>query len=144
RVLEERPLETGKIALVRADALAEKIGVDGRIALYGIEFDVDSDVVRASSAPQIAEVASFLKGNPQANVLVVGHTDTTGAFDYNRDLSERRAAAVVAKLTGEHAISADRLFAVGVGPASPIATNRTEEGRARNRRVEIVDLPQAE
>ncbi len=144
RVMEERPIETGKIALVRADALAEKIGIDGRIALYGIEFDYDSDAVKGSSAPQIAEVAAFLKDNPQATVLVVGHTDATGAFDYNRDLSERRAAAVVAKLSDDHGIDADRLFAVGVGPASPVATNRTEAGRARNRRVEIVDLPAAE
>lgn len=144
RILEEKPIETGKIEIVKADKLAEKIGVDGRIALYGIEFDYDSAVVKASSAPQIAEVAAFLKSNPEASVLVVGHTDMTGAFDYNRGLSERRAAAVVAKLTGGHGISADRMFAVGVGPASPIATNRTEEGRAKNRRVEIVDLPKAE
>ncbi len=144
RVLEEKPIETGKITLVKADKLAEAIGVDGRVALYGIEFDHDSDVVKPSSDAQIAEIAAYLKNNPSANVLVVGHTDTTGAFDYNRGLSERRAAAVVSNLTGGHGIAGDRLFAVGVGPASPIATNRTEEGRARNRRVEVVELPAAE
>jgi len=144
RVVEEKSLETGKIALVKADKLAAAIGVDGRIALYGIEFDHDSDVVKPASGAQIAEVAKYLENNPSANVLVVGHTDTTGAFDYNRALSERRAAAVVKKLTDAHGVAGARMFAVGVGPASPIATNRTEEGRARNRRVEIVDLPKAE
>jgi len=144
RVVEEKSLETGKIALVKAGKLAEAIGVDGRIALYGIEFDYDSDVVKPASGAQIAEVAKYLESNPSANVLVVGHTDTTGAFAYNRALSERRAAAVVKKLTDVHDVTSDRMFAVGVGPASPIATNRTEEGRARNRRVEIVDLPKAQ
>ncbi len=143
RIVEEKPIETGKISVINADTLAQKIGVDGRIALYGIEFDHDSDVVKASSQAQITEVASYLQKNPQASVLVVGHTDTTGQFAYNRGLSERRAAAVVAKLTGEFGIAQNRLFAAGVGPASPVATNRTEDGRARNRRVEIVDLPSA-
>ncbi len=129
---------------MKADALAQQIGIDGRIALYGIAFDHDSDVVKPSSDTQIAEVAAYLTSNPDANVLVVGHTDMTGAFEYNRELSERRAAAVAAKLTGGHGLSADRIFAVGVGPASPIATNRTEAGRAKNRRIEIVDLPKAE
>lgn len=141
RVIEEQPLETGRIELVRADEMAASMGADGRIILYGIEFDHDSDVVKESSAPQINEVAAYLNNNPGANILVVGHTDITGSFDYNRALSERRAAAVVAKLTGEHNIAASRLFAAGVGPASPVATNRTDDGRARNRRVEIVDLP---
>lgn len=144
RVIEEKPIETGKVSVVEADELAETIGTDGRIALYGIEFDHDSDVVKPASDPQIAEIATYLKERPRASVLVVGHTDTTGKLDYNRDLSERRAAAVVRKLTEDHGIRGDRLFAVGVGPAAPVATNRTDEGRARNRRVEIVDLPAVE
>lgn len=144
RVVEEQPLETGKISLVTADKLAEAIGVNGRIALYGINFDHDSDVVNASSAPQIEEVAAYFAANPAAKALVVGHTDATGGLDYNRGLSSRRASAVVAALTGDHGVDANRLFAIGVGPAAPLATNRTEAGRAKNRRVEIVDLPSAE
>lgn len=102
--------------------------------------DTGSDALKAESAPQIAEIAKLLKGAPKLSVLVVGHTDTQGALDVNRALSERRAAAVVAALTGEHGIEKARLVAVGVGPAAPVATNRTEDGRARNRRVEIVEL----
>lgn len=141
RVMEEKPIETGKITLVKASDIEKAIDAAGRVALYGVEFDFDSANVKSSSDAQIAEIAGYLKANADVGALVVGHTDATGKFDYNRDLSERRAAAVVAKLTDEHGIAAERLFAVGVGPAAPTATNRTEEGRARNRRVEIVELP---
>ena len=73
-------------------------------------------------------------------MLIVGHTDGMGALDYNRDLSERRARAVVETLARDFKIERDRLTAVGVGMASPVATNRTDDGRAKNRRVEIVEV----
>ena len=69
---------------------------------------------------------------------VVGHTDSTGEYEMNMDLSRRRAAAVIAALTGGHGIAADRLQPAGVGPLAPVASNDTEEGRAKNRRVELV------
>ena len=69
---------------------------------------------------------------------MVGHTDNVGAMDYNRDLSSRRAAAVVAALVGEHGVGGARLQAEGVGPLSPVASNDEEAGRALNRRVELV------
>jgi outer membrane protein OmpA-like peptidoglycan-associated protein len=142
RVVEEKPIETGKIELVKSDQIGEALAASGRVALYAIEFDHDSDLIRPSSDAQIGEIAQYLKANAQARVMVVGHTDTTGAFAYNRSLSERRAAAVVKRLTGAHGVAAGRLTAVGVGPAAPVATNRSEAGRAKNRRVEIVDYPQ--
>ena len=69
---------------------------------------------------------------------MVGHTDNQGGLDYNMDLSRRRAGAVVAALTEQHGIAADRLRPAGVGPLAPAATNDTEEGRSLNRRVELV------
>ena len=75
---------------------------------------------------------------PDAELNVVGHTDNVGGLDYNKDLSERRAASVVAYLTAQHGIDAARLTSIGAGMTSPIATNDTEEGRAKNRRVELV------
>lgn len=128
-----------RMELVKSDEMAEKIALDGRIALYGIEFDFDSAEIRASAEPTLAEIAKLLKERGNLSILVVGHTDTAGGFDYNRKLSERRAQAVVARLV-EMGIAKERLFPVGVGFASPIATNATDEGRAKNRRVELVDL----
>jgi OOP family OmpA-OmpF porin len=69
---------------------------------------------------------------------VVGHTDMTGALDHNMQLSESRAKSVVAELTGKHGIAADRLSGYGAGPLSPVATNSSDEGKAKNRRVELV------
>jgi outer membrane protein OmpA-like peptidoglycan-associated protein len=72
-------------------------------------------------------------------LLVVGHTDNVGSYGFNMDLSQRRAAAVVAALAGRFGIARDRLSPVGVSYASPVASNRAEEGRAKNRRVELVE-----
>lgn len=128
-----------RMALVESDEMAERIALDGRIALYGIEFDFDSAEVRAGAEPTLAEIAKLLVERPQLSILVVGHTDTAGAFDYNRKLSQRRAEAVVERLAAL-GVDRKRLFPVGVGFASPVATNTTDEGRAKNRRVELVDL----
>lgn len=128
-----------RMAFVGSDEMAERIALDGRIALYGIEFDFDSAEVKASAEPTLAEIAKLLTARPQLSILVVGHTDTAGAFDYNRKLSQRRAEAVVERLAAL-GVERKRLFPVGVGFASPVAINGTEEGRAKNRRVELVDL----
>ncbi len=139
RVGELRPVELDKVSVYSADTIAQKLNSQGRIALYAIEFDHDSDVIKASSDEQIAEIAAFLTTNANINVLVVGHSDMTGGLDYNQSLSERRAKAVVERLSSDSGIARDRLAGIGVGPASPVASNRSEDGRARNRRVEIVD-----
>lgn len=143
-VVEGKPMETGKISLVQADALQKAIDAEGKVALYGIYFDVDKAEVKSDSAPQLAEIAKYLQAAPKARVLVVGHTDNSGAIDYNRDLSDRRAASVVAALAGQHGVANERMFPVGVGLAAPIASNLTEDGKAKNRRVEIVALPSAQ
>ena len=143
RVVEAKAIELDRISVVAASKLKETIDATGRVAVYGIFFDVDKAALKADSKPQVDEIAKLMKDNPVLSVLVVGHTDATGSLDHNRDLSERRAAAVVNALVTGHGIARGRLFAVGVGPAAPVATNRTEEGRARNRRVEIVELPGA-
>jgi outer membrane protein OmpA-like peptidoglycan-associated protein len=80
-----------------------------------------------------------MKKSPALKLLVVGHTDNVGSFQFNMDLSQRRAAAVVAALTARFSVAKDRLTPVGVSFASPVAPNRTEEGRAKNRRVELVE-----
>lgn len=127
------------LEVVTAEKMAEEMGANGRVALYGILFDHDSDRLKAESRETIAEIARFLEASPDVRVYVVGHTDNTGAYEYNVKLSERRAAAVVRALVKDHGIAADRLKAVGVGPVAPVASNAEEEGRSKNRRVELVE-----
>jgi OmpA-OmpF porin, OOP family len=136
-IVETAPL-TERMVFVDADAMAGELGAEGRIALYGIHFDFDSDTVRPDSDPTLAEIATLLANEPALSLFVVGHTDITGGYEYNLDLSRRRAAAVVNQLRTRHGVAAERLTAAGVGPLAPIATNDTEEGRAQNRRVELV------
>jgi len=138
-VVESKAMEAGKIAVVEAGAMQRAIERDGRIAIYGIYFDFDKAEVKPESTPQIEQLAALLKANPKLDVLIVGHTDAQGAFDYNLSLSQRRAQAVVDALVTGHGLDRKRLTPAGAGMVSPVATNRTEEGQAKNRRVEIVD-----
>lgn len=137
-VIELKPMEE-RMVVVDAGMMGNELATEGSVALYGILFDFDKADIRPDSKPQLDEIAALLKSNPDLDVLVVGHTDGKGEFDYNQALSERRARAVVAALVDDYGISAKRLTPVGVGMAAPVATNRTEEGRAKNRRVVLVE-----
>lgn len=136
-VIEGAPL-TRRMELVTADQMAGALGDIGRISLYGILFEHDSDRLTPASDPTLAEIATLSRSDPALTLFVVGHTDMTGGYEYNMDLSRRRAAAVVAALTTRFDVAAGRLTPAGVGPLSPVADNRTEDGRALNRRVELV------
>ncbi len=138
-VVDGRKMETDKIRVIDAGELEKALDRDGRIAIYGITFDFDKAEIRPDSTPQIDQLAALLKKSPRLDVLIVGHTDGQGGFDYNLSLSQRRAQAVVDTLVSAHGIERRRLTPAGAGMAAPVATNRTEEGRARNRRVEIVE-----
>jgi OmpA-OmpF porin, OOP family len=127
-----------KMVTVDAAAMAKDIAADGHVALYGILFDTDKADIKPESASTLAEIAKYLTQNPTVKLHVVGHTDNVGVHDYNMALSARRAAAVVAELTARHAIAAARLRPAGVGPLAPVAPNDGENGRAKNRRVELV------
>jgi outer membrane protein OmpA-like peptidoglycan-associated protein len=134
-------VETGAMVQeVVADAAVLKQGLaaEGKVAVYGIFFDSGKAIVKAESEPTLVQVVKLLTQNPGLKVFVVGHTDGTGTLDANVKLSADRAAAVVAALAGR-GIAAARLKPYGVGPYSPVATNRTEDGRLKNRRVELVE-----
>lgn len=137
-VIEVKPMEANKV-VVDADALKKGLAAEGHVALKGVYFDLDKATLKAESKAALDEIAEFLKANPNAKVLIVGHTDNQGALAYNQDLSRRRAEAVVAALTADHGIASARLTAVGVGMAAPVASNANEAGRALNRRVELVE-----
>ena len=124
-----------------AAALGSDIRSTGHVAVYGINFDTSKAVVRPDSKPALDEIAKLLKQDPALKLKVVGHTDMVGAQDANMALSQARAEAVVQALVGQYGIAAARLKGYGVGPLAPVATNGTEEGRAKNRRVELVVRP---
>jgi len=119
------------------NVVATELGNEGRVRLYGINFDVDSDRLRGDAAPAIEQLVSALKLNPGWNVSIEGHTDSTGTAARNLQLSQLRAAAVKTALVGA-GIAADRLTTTGLGQTKPVASNDTEVGRAQNRRVEVV------
>jgi OOP family OmpA-OmpF porin len=118
--------------------MSEGIDRDGKIALYGILFDVGKSVIKPESAPALQIVIEYLTDNPTVKIHVVGHTDNTGLFASNITLSKARAKAVKDYLMTKGKIAATRLGSDGVGSLCPVATNDTEEGKALNRRVEIV------
>lgn len=128
-----------KMVTVSSGEMAQAIAGGGRVALYGIYFDFNKAGVKPESDPTLSEIAKLLKGRAAMKLLVVGHTDNVGSFSSNKDLSERRAAAVVAALASRFGVGRDRLTPFGVSFASPVASNASEEGRARNRRVELVE-----
>lgn len=136
-VVETAPMES-KMVTVDAAAMAKDVAATGHVALYGIYFDHDKSDVKPESTPTIEEIARFLKQEPKLAMFVVGHTDNVGGYDYNMGLSQRRAVAVVQELTTKHGIAATRLKPAGTGPLAPVAPNDTDEGRAKNRRVELV------
>lgn len=129
-----------KMVVVQAAEMAKTIDSAGKVALYGILFDTDKAELKPESDPTLQEIATLLKTNPGLNVVIVGHTDSAGNFDYNIDLSKRRAAAVVAALAKRFQVPAERMKSAGVGMVAPAAANSTDEGRAKNRRVEVVRL----
>jgi OmpA-OmpF porin, OOP family len=136
-VVDAVPIDTGMVT-VDAASMAKDIAGTGHVALYGIYFDTDKADLKAASQPALQEIAKLLKQDASLKLYIVGHTDNVGTFAYNMGLSERRAAAVVKELTVSHGIAAARLQPAGVGMLSPVAPNEREEGRARNRRVELV------
>ena len=125
-----------KMTFVNADEMKQEIHETGKVVLYGIYFDTDKDVLKPESQPTVGEIAKLLKSDTSLRIHVVGHTDNQGRPDYNLDLSRRRAANVVGALTSQ-GISADRLDSFGCGVYAPVASNETEQGRAKNRRVEL-------
>lgn len=130
-------LEIGEMTQeVTAGDMLAALNKDGRIALE-IHFDAGRATIRPESQKIVGEIAALLKDNPGLQVSIEGHTDNTGTPQGNKTLSEERAKAVVAAVTAL-GVEGARLSAVGWGQDKPAADNATEEGRARNRRVEVV------
>jgi len=122
-----------------AKSLMSDISTTGHASIYGIYFDFDKTDIKPESEPALEEIAKLLQDNKGLKLYVVGHTDNVGILDYNMKLSKARADTVVKELTTKYKISPDRLNAYGVGSLAPVSSNKTDEGRAKNRRVELVE-----
>lgn len=119
-----------------ANELLEKMNKDGFVTLY-INFETAKATISADSLPQLDQVAAMMKASPALKIEVAGHTDNVGDATANQKLSEARAQSVMAAL-GQRGVAAARMTAKGYGQSTPIADNRSEDGRAKNRRVELV------
>jgi hypothetical protein len=136
RIVEKRAMEQYIVA--DAAAFGNDIRVTGHAAVYGIYFDTGKSAIKPESAQAVGEIAKLLTADPSLKVFVVGHTDNVGGVDSNNKLSQGRAEAVLQALVSDHGIAPDRLKAYGCGQFAPVASNDTEDGRAKNRRVELV------
>jgi OOP family OmpA-OmpF porin len=121
-----------------AELFQSGLKTSGHVEVPGIYFDTGKSELKPESDAALAEVAKLLKADPALKLYVVGHTDNVASLDLNTKLSQARADAVVQALTAKHGIAASRLVGRGAGPLAPVASNDSEEGRAKNRRVELV------
>jgi flagellar motor protein MotB len=137
-IIETKPMEGGLVT-VNADALKGDIGKTGHVAIYGIFFDTGSAAVKPESAPALQEIGKLLQQDPKLKLYIVGHTDNVGELQMNMTLSRGRADAILKALTTTYGVAPDRLQSFGDGPLAPVASNRDEAGRAKNRRVELVE-----
>ncbi len=117
--------------------LYDRLAAEGKIVTYAITFDTGKATIKPESMVEIVRVAKLMQEKPELSFEVQGHCDNTGSDSVNDPLSQKRAEAIVAALVGQ-GISKDRLTAVGKGSHEPVADNGTDEGRAKNRRVEFV------
>ena len=138
--LQASIIESDKLeySMIDAKQITDKLALEGHIALYGIRFDKGSSKIKPDSEQALRELGQYLKQTTNIKILIVGHTDNEGGFDYNMALSKRRAGSVKKYLIDNYGISATRLHPEGVGFLAPVAPNTTMAGKSLNRRVEIV------
>ena len=135
-VIEEKPMETG---LVTAATIEKGLKISGHTILEGVYFDSGKSTLKIESDAALKNIAEYVNSKQDKKFFIVGHTDNTGDFASNMTLSEERAKAVMNELTNKYGVNADQLQAYGVSYLSPVSSNSNDEGKARNRRVEIVE-----
>jgi len=136
-IIEAKSMKLDLVA-IDVNSLTSSINSTGKAVLKGIYFDHDKAIVKPESKPSMEVIAKYLGGNSNVRVYIVGHTDNFGSDQHNNGLSKRRASAVAEYLVNKYKIDKNKLEAHGVGALAPVTTNSTEEGKAENRRVEIV------
>jgi OmpA-OmpF porin, OOP family len=136
-IIEAKAMENN-LVIVDPRFLSDMLTRSGKVVLDGIFFDNDRATIKNESSTALKAIADYLNKNSSAKVFIVGHTDSSGDYKHNIDLSTQRAAAVVDSLVTNFKVDKKRLSAIGIGPVSPIESNATEDGKAKNRRVEMV------
>ena len=138
-----------QVTVIREDAMKQYVtwtakeiqkamSEDGQVAFYGILFDTNQATLKPESEETLKEIATYLLANPQIKVYLVGHTDNTGSAEHNLSLSKQRAEAATQYLIQKHQIPGTQVKPEGVGELSPVTSNQSEEGKAKNRRVVMV------
>lgn len=135
-VVEVEAVETG---MVTAENISKGIQSEGHFAVYDILFETGKSDIKPESDAALKNIAEFMKANPAKKFYIVGHTDNVGNFAENKTLSENRAKAVMNELITKHAVAQEQLSAHGVSSLAPVTSNTSTEGKAKNRRVEIVE-----
>ncbi|WP_208352911.1 OmpA family protein [Pseudaestuariivita rosea] len=136
-IVTSASLDVDKIGIGTIEDVSAAMTQTGTVVLEGVFFETGTAELNPRSNETLDTTAAYLSENPDLQFYVVGHTDWDGSYDFNLNLSEERAKAVADALMSR-GVGADRLIAVGIGPVAPNATNTDEEGRAANRRVELV------
>ncbi len=134
--IETKPMDMDMVSAVN---ISESMIAEGHIAIYDILFETGKSEINPRSAAALKNIANFLIANPEKQYLIVGHTDNVGDFEANIKLSADRANVIVNELVEKYSVNKDQLKPTGAGSMSPVATNSTDEGKAKNRRVEIVE-----
>jgi OmpA-OmpF porin, OOP family len=137
-IIEREPMKQDVV--MDANAMAGSLTDTGSVAVYGIHFDTAKSELKPEFEAALSEIAKLLKEHPELKVFIVGHTDMVGEAEANVKLSQARAQAVVSALAAKYELASSRLISFGAGPYAPVASNKTEEGRAKNRRVELVEI----
>lgn len=135
-VIEVEAPETG---MVTVNNISDDINAKGHIAIYDIHFETGQSTIKVESNVALKNIAEYINSNTDKKFFIVGHTDNVGEFAANMKLSEDRAKAVLNDLTTKYSVNADQLSAHGASSLAPVSNNATEEGKAKNRRVEIVE-----
>ena len=136
-VIEINSFEEGQVNVSALKILFD-IEKSGKAVINQIFFESGKANILTGSSFALQEIATFLKNNPTTKIYVVGHTDNEGSLNFNINLSEQRADAVVRELTEKYGINQSRLIAKGVGFLCPVASNQSDKGKSLNRRVELV------
>lgn len=135
-VIETEAAKTGKVT---AQNINEDISANGHIAIYDIHFDTGKSEIKSGASVALRNIAEYLQAHTSQKFLIVGHTDNVGNFDTNIKLSKERAKAVMNELITKYNVKPEQLKACGDGSTAPVASNSTDDGKAKNRRVEIVE-----
>ncbi len=132
-------MEADREDIFNANNIDENLTTYGHISIYSILFDSGKADIKPESNETLKVIADYLRNHPDKKFVIVGHTDNTGDFDANIKLSMERAKAVMNELVSKYSVKAEQLKAYGDGQTAPVTTNKTDEGKAKNRRVEIVE-----